>query len=80
MSDLNYAERAVLLDRIETLQAELFVERALNAKLQAGLDILLADIDVLKAELRRSLSDAMTDHEVRTLGLEHTPAGLVVRT
>ena len=79
MTDLNYAERMALLDKIEKLQLDLAVERALNANLQGGIDALLSDVAVLKAELRRWHSDAVTDHEARTLGIEHTPDGLMVR-
>lgn len=76
---LNYAERAVLLDRIEKLEADLVVERALNANLDTGLRHLEARYEALRAQLRAILGDAMTDHEVRSLGLQHTPEGLQVR-
>lgn len=76
---LNYAERMVLLERIERLEAELLIERALNANLQTGLDTLIANMEIVQAELRRWQSDAMTDHEVRSLGMERTPEGLQMR-
>ena len=73
------AERKAYLELIETLQAELAIAHALNSNMKIGMDTLMADLNVLRAELRRWHSDAMTDHEARTLGIEHTPAGLMVR-
>lgn len=64
---LNYAERAVLLERIEALETDLLIERALNARLQTGLDYFLVQLE-----------HGITDAEAQRLHLTRTPDGLEV--
>lgn len=75
MTNLNYAERAVLLERIEALETDLLIERALNANLQAGIDALMAGVDRIHA----NMFGGMTDAEAGRLHLDRTADGLHTR-